>query len=575
MQRQLRSDYGTPPGSNDGPTLRFAIDSVQLSIAGTTTLAPTVTNSTATVQFVSRNQNVAQVSAGGVVTGVSSGTTYVVASLSNNAGIRDSVLVRVAAIVDPAAGLSLSPDSLLVNTGATATINIVVTGSPATPVLSSRNESIARVTSAGIVTGVAAGRTVIIGTIQGSATVRDSVIVNVQTPPPSATQLPLLGTGTVSERFTAEVAVANGVAYTTTWGSRNGVFGNAVKIWNVSGNTPVLIDSLIVPNASTLSDVQISDDGALLIVSIEGGSDAGIMIYNRANTPQRPTLIRRYSTTTTRQGVHTLKLGRVNGRHYAFLSIDPSSGQPAKLDIVDITDAANPTEVFVRTMGDPFIHDVFVRDGVLFTALWHTGMTIFDIGGAGRGGSPSSPVELGTVKTAPCNTCGASTSSVHNIWWFHDQATGSKKYAFIGEEGPANLGGFQRASGALHVVDVSDFNNPREVAVYQPDSTTTWSGRNAGAHNFVGDEQSGILYAAFYNGGVRAIDVRGDLSACTATQKTADGRCDLWKMGREVGVAVSSGVPKFVWGVALEGNRLYASDMPNGLHKIDISALKR
>ena len=46
-------------------------------------------------------------------------------------------------------------------------------------------------------------------------------------------------------------------------------------------------------------------------------------------------------------------------------------------------------------------------------------------------------------------------------------------------------------------------------------------------------------------------------------------------MGREVGVAVSSGPPKFIWGVALVGNHLYASDMPVGLHKIDISGLKR
>jgi hypothetical protein len=43
-----------------------------------------------------------------------------------------------------------------------------------------------------------------------------------------------------------------------------------------------------------------------------------------------------------------------------------------------------------------------------------------------------------------------------------------------------------------------------------------------------------------------------------------------------VGVALSeTGVLRFVWGVALQGNNLYASDMPNGIHKIDISALRR
>ena len=74
---------------------------------------------------------------------------------------------------------------------------------------------------------------------------------------------------------------------------------------------------------------------------------------------------------------------------------------------------------------------------------------------------------------------------------------------------------------------------------------------------------------------MRALDVRGDLSACTAAQKTADGRCDLRAMGREVAVAVNTGPPKYIWGVALVGDKLYASDMFNGIHKIDVSALKR
>jgi hypothetical protein len=89
------------------------------------------------------------------------------------------------------------------------------------------------------------------------------------------------------------------------------------------------------------------------------------------------------------------------------------------------------------------------------------------------------------------------------------------------------------------------------------------------------DEPSGILYAAFYNGGVRALDVRGDLSVCTVAQKTSNGLCDLKLMGREVGVGLNHTPPRFVWGVALVGNALYASDMHVGIHKLNISALKR
>ncbi|HMI58473.1 MAG TPA: hypothetical protein VK511_10520, partial [Gemmatimonadaceae bacterium] len=91
-------------------------------------------------------------------------------------------------------------------------------------------------------------------------------------------QLTSFGNGLVSERYTAEVWVQGNIAYTTTWGNRAAP-GNAVKIWNVLGEVPVLIDSLIVPNASTLGDIQASDDGQLLVVATEF-SPGSIMIYS-------------------------------------------------------------------------------------------------------------------------------------------------------------------------------------------------------------------------------------------------------------------------------------------------------
>jgi len=94
------------------------------------------------------------------------------------------------------------------------------------------------------------------------------------TPPPiSAIALRAEGHGAVDERFTAEVWVVGNVAYTTTWGARivGGVrtLGNAVKIWDVSGAIPVLIDSLIVADVITLGDIQASDDGKFLVVATE------------------------------------------------------------------------------------------------------------------------------------------------------------------------------------------------------------------------------------------------------------------------------------------------------------------
>lgn len=359
--------------------------------------------------------------------------------------------------------------------------------------------------------------------------------------------LPVLGHGTVPERFTAEVAVRGTWAYTTTWRQRTAT-GNAIKIWNVADSV-ALVDSVIVSNTFTLGDVQISDDGSLLLVATEYTGPGSVILYDRSD-PRAPVQIARYTSANTAPGVHTAKLGRVNGTLYAFLSINPD---PARLVVLDLSNPAQPVEVLSRPMGRPFVHDVFVRDGLLFTALWHDGLSIWDIGGGGQGGSPSNPILLGNVETV--------NGSAHNVWWYH-AADGSKRYAFVGEEAPGVSGA--ASAGDIHVVDVSDPAAPREVAFF------TVPG--AGVHNFTMDEANGFLYAAYYNGGVRVLDVRGDLSSCSAAQRESDGRCNLAAMGREVGIGLGD-VPVYVWGVALDGGRVFASDMLSGLYVLDTAPL--
>jgi hypothetical protein len=305
-----------------------------------------------------------------------------------------------------------------------------------------------------------------------------------------------------------------------------------------------------VPDATTLGDVQTTDDGTLLVVATER-TNGSIVLYDARNA-RHPTLITRYQTAETSAGVHTATLARVGGKLYGFLCIDPDIGKAAKLVIVDLSTPSSPTTVWSQEMGAPFIHDVFVRDGLLFTAEWDDGLGIWDLGGGGAGGAPSHPVRLGRVPTV--------NGQVHNVWWFHDPSATANRYAFVGEEGPGQVG--NSSIGDIHVVDVSNRHAPREVAFFHVDG--------AGTHNFSMDEARGVLYAAYYNAGVRALAVRGDLSSCDASARASDGRCDLGKMGREVGRALVNSGRIYVWGVQWTNGAVYASDMLNGLWRMPL-----
>jgi uncharacterized protein len=81
--------------------LTLAPDSVVVGVYESSPLTATVRDASgaiqyvASLQYVSRDQSVATVNANGAISGVAVGSTYVVATLSNRADVRDSVRVRV------------------------------------------------------------------------------------------------------------------------------------------------------------------------------------------------------------------------------------------------------------------------------------------------------------------------------------------------------------------------------------------------------------------------------------------------------------------------------------------------
>ncbi|HET7598733.1 MAG TPA: hypothetical protein VFK09_00480 [Gemmatimonadales bacterium] len=212
---------------------------------------------------------------------------------------------------------------------------------------------------------------------------------------------------------------------------------------------------------------------------------------------------------------------------------------------------AGPAPSLVATVPVPpnyGAHDTYVRDGIAFLCAWNTGLIILDVGGGGRGGSPAAPVELSRIVTSADGVAGG--PQVHNAWWFHNPATGERRYVFVGQEGPGVVG--TSASGDIHVVDVSDLTKPVEAATLHLDPV---DGATAGTHNFWVDEPAQILYAAYYNAGVIAVDVSGTLSGDLA--------------GRVI-ATVRPGGPgdTFVWGVQLYNGDLYASDMLSGFWQL-------
>ncbi len=348
------------------------------------------------------------------------------------------------------------------------------------------------------------------------------------------------GGNNVPERYGSDLWVAGGYAYSGSWGFR-GQAGNTVKIWQLGpGGAPTLVNSITVPNIGTVSDVEVSPDGNWLVFTAEGGAAAGIHVYELTN-PASPTF---RASLAVSSGLHTGTLAVINGKLYAFTAKNPSS--PA-LHIYDLSQAVGGMITLAGSFPiPPFygIHDTFVRDGYAFVFAWDEGLYILDVGNGSHGGSPASPMLVSHAGDRNTPLFGGQS---HNGWWFHNPNTGEKRYLFIGEEGPGVVG--SSSSGDIHVVDVSNLANPVEVASYRLNG--------AGAHNFWMDEPNQRLYAAFYNGGVVALDVSGVLSGNLASREIA--RIQPGGAGNT-----------FVWGVMLSGGYLYVSDMVSGFWQLGV-----
>ena len=351
-------------------------------------------------------------------------------------------------------------------------------------------------------------------------------------------EINLIGQGSVSDKHTSDFWIWEGVdgkdyGVTGTWGADGTAY-----FWDVTDPAGITkIDSIQV-DARTVNDVKVSEDGTICIISREGASNRknGIVILDVKN-PRDVKVITEFTENLT-GGVHNLFIYK--DHVYAL-----SAGR--KYYSINIEDPSNPKIVGEFELDTPghSIHDVWVHDGIAYSSNWDDGVQLVDVGNGIAGGSPSNPVQFASY-TYP-------SGSNHAAFPYEDKKTG-KFYVILGdEEFPYGLDPNgrvpMRAAGFLHIIDFTDLKNPKEVAWFKVPL--------AGSHNYWIEDD--ILYAAFYNGGVRVVDLSGELLG------------DLNRQSREIAWIIPedpdgyiSNAP-FTWGAQPHKGHIFYSDWNSGL----------
>jgi hypothetical protein len=259
--------------------------------------------------------------------------------------------------------------------------------------------------------------------------------------------------------------------------------------------------------------------------------------------------------------------GLTGGVHNMFATNDHLFALSAgdKYVILDVKDIRNPKYVSEYNHPNSSVHDVWVHDGIAYSSEWGNGVVVVDVGNGKWGGSIERPVFV-TNFPVP-------TGATHAAIPYHQRETG-KVYLILGDEIMArpNMAwagtgvsipspGSAPAStyGYVHFVDFTDPENPKYVARYEADEF--------GTHNMWVEDD--ILYQAYYEGGMRMVDVSGELMG------------DLKAQAREIAVfkpfdpdGYVSNAP-MVWGGFTHKGNLFLSDFNSGLWSVRLEPKRR
>jgi len=319
---------------------------------------------------------------------------------------------------------------------------------------------------------------------------------------------------------------------------------------------PLKVDALSF-DARILNDISVSANGTIGVLSREGASNRknGIVFLDTSD-PAHPKVLSEF-TETVSGGVHS---AFIDG-HYVYLTDDATGS----LRVISFEDPKAPKQVGrwevskpdAKTIGNAevgqftagrYLHDVQVKDGLLYAGYWRDGLVILDVGNGIKGGSPASPTFVSQIRFNYHELYGPGwLAGAHAVFRY-------KNYVFIGDEVfPAQFNLAARdvipVKGIVHIVDVSDIEHPRQTGVYEVPE--------GGAHNMW--VQDDVMYMGYYSAGARVVDVSGEL------------RGDLYRQGREI-AKLWTGDPKgfrpnapFTWGAQPHKGLIYFNDINSGV----------
>lgn len=361
-------------------------------------------------------------------------------------------------------------------------------------------------------------------------------------------ELQVVGHGLISDVHTSDLWVWEGVdgrdyAVTGTWGGNGEAY-----FWDVTDPSQMIIIDTVTVDARTVNDVKVSEDGRTAVITREGASNRknGIVILDVTN-PRDVKIISEYNN------------GLTGGVHNAFIYKNHvfAVNNGRRYDIIDISDPTNPQTVSRFELDTPghSIHDVWVENGIAYSSNWSDGIVAVDVGSTPMADSPEKHnVGVGSFKNpVKLGSYAYPSGWNHAAFPFKSKSTGDF-YVIGGDEAFPNGINIDNKptipAGWMHFVKFENgWDSPREVARYRVPE--------AGTHNMwvKGD----TLYAAYYNAGLRIVDISGELMG------------NLYDQGREIAKHIPTHhkgrVPNapMTWGPQPHKGYIFVSDWNSGL----------